>query len=171
MFKLKLYIIIVTISNLMNRRRNVNWVVKLMIKKELVNGAIWNTFGSMFYLGIFFLTNIIVGRWGKNFVSSSLYTNPMRFVNPFAAFALYGMRSFQVSDSNSKYKDKEYILSRYVTTGLAFFVCIIMAVIEGYSGVEFAIIFVFLLYISANNDNTDTCNIYLCSFYYCICRI
>ena len=119
---------------------------KFDTKKDLVNGAIWNTFGSMFYLGIFFLTNILVGRWGTNFVSSSLYTNPMRFVNPFAAFALYGMRSFQVSDSNSKYKDKEYILSRYVTTGLAFFGCIIIAVIEGYSGVEFAIIFVFLLY-------------------------
>ncbi|MCR5609902.1 MAG: hypothetical protein K6G26_12645, partial [Lachnospiraceae bacterium] len=120
---------------------------KVSEKKNLANGAIWNTIGSLCYLSILFLTNLIVARWEKDgFGDAGVYTLAMKIVNPYAALALYGMRSFQVSDVNSKYTDKEYVLSRIATTSAAFLGCIIYSIATGRSGILFLTIFAFLLY-------------------------
>ncbi|GBU10759.1 hypothetical protein AwErysi_03750 [Erysipelotrichaceae bacterium] len=83
-------------------------------KTSLQLGILWNTWGNIFYLFCQWLLTILVIRI-TNFEMGGEFALAMNLSNIFFAFAIYGMRNFQVSDLANEYSDSTYIMSRFFT--------------------------------------------------------
>ena len=55
----------------------------------------------------------------------------MTITNSFTTISSFGMRSYQISDSNHQFSDSEYIASRRITAVVAFVLCAIYVIVIG----------------------------------------
>lgn len=86
-------------------------------KLSIQQSIIWNSVGSIFYLGCQWLITVLVVRL-SGVEEAGILSLAMSVSNIWYCFAVYGMRNYQVSDTQNKYNDGTYIISRIVT-GLA----------------------------------------------------
>lgn len=101
-------------------------------KLSLKSNMIWNTSGSIFYLGCQWLLTVLV-VWIGGFGNAGNLSLAMAVCNTFYSIATYGMRNFQVSDVSNRFSNGTYIYSRIITGALAFFLCIIFMAVNSYS--------------------------------------
>ena len=111
-----------------NMRNDYNGGKKLSMKQSIL----WNSWGSMFYLGCQWLLTILVVRI-SGVDNAGLLSLAMSVSNIWYSLAVYGMRNFQVSDTNEKYSNGLYISSRIFTGSAALFGCIIYTLVLSYS--------------------------------------
>ena len=78
-----------------NMRNDYNGGKKLSMKQSIL----WNSWGSMFYLGCQWLLTILVVRI-SGVDNAGLLSLAMSVSNIWYSLAVYGMRNFQVSDTN-----------------------------------------------------------------------
>lgn len=100
-------------------------VQPLSLKKNML----WNSLGSMFYLGCQWLITVLVVRLSTSFDAAGLLSLATSVVNTFGTFANYKIGTYQVSDINRQYSFSEYMGFRAFTLALAFIACLIYAVI------------------------------------------
>lgn len=98
----------------------------LSIKKNIL----WNTIGSIIYLGCQWIITIVVARM-LGYELAGVLALAMSVTNVFAMVALYSMRNFQISDSGI-YCDSTYIISRFITCIIAILLCLIFSLISKY---------------------------------------
>lgn len=77
--------------------------------------TLWNMVGCIFYLGCQWLTTIIVVLFSRGFDNSGFLAFAMAMGNMFASISLYKIRTFQVSDLNCEYSNRDYIGFRLFT--------------------------------------------------------
>lgn len=77
--------------------------------------TIWNMAGCIFYLGCQWLTTIIVVLFSRGFDNSGFLAFAMATGNMFASISLFKIRTFQVSDLNGEYSNRDYIGFRLFT--------------------------------------------------------
>ena len=100
-------------------------------KPSLRENVIWNTIGSIIYWGTQWLTAIVLFReMGSS--EAGVYQLSMTITAVFISIALFGMRSYQVSDVKRDYSDGTYMASRIFTVGAAFVAGVIFVLINGY---------------------------------------
>jgi len=101
---------------------------KLSLKKNIA----WNSSGSFVYLFFQWLvTYLVVILLG--FESAGVFSLAISIASIAFAFALYGVRGYQISDMQKKYSDKTYIITRLVTSLLSLIGVIVYVSISGYS--------------------------------------
>lgn len=114
---------------------------KLTIKESVL----WNTWGSVLYLGIQWLLTVLVTRI-LGYEDAGVYSLAMSVANIFYALSIYGMKNFQISDMERKYSPGNYVVSRFVTGGGAFVLCTLFALINSYSTKQTLCIIVYMLF-------------------------
>lgn len=136
--------------------------MNLNMKKNML----WNAFGNIVYLGLQWIVTVMVTRI-SGYGDAGVLSLAMSISATFQTIALFGIRSYQVSDVNGKYSDSEYVMFRAVTCTAAMIICMVFSAVNGYSAPQTAAIFLFMLFrlaenlsdvlhgIAQNNDRLD----------------
>ena len=98
---------------------------KLSIKANML----WNSMGSLIYLGVQWLLTVLVVRLSNGYDAAGLLALAMAVGNIFIPFANYRMRIYQVSDVVHEYSTSEYMGFRCVTVLLSFLACMVYAAV------------------------------------------
>ena len=123
--------------------------------------------GNLVYLAAQWGLTVVVVRFSDDYYMAGLLALATTITSVFFVVAIYGLRSFQVSDITKKYADQSYILSRVLTMGVAFVACAVYVLALGYDAVSFRVVMLYMLYksfeaasdvfygIFQNNDRFD----------------
>lgn len=114
---------------------------KLTIKQSIL----WNSWGSIVYLAVQWLQTVLVTRL-LGYEDAGVFSLAMSVTNIFYAISLYGMKNFQISDIDEKYTAGNYLLSRVVTGGGAFFLCTIFTLVNQYDLKQTTCIVAYMLF-------------------------
>lgn len=85
---------------------------------QLGTAAALNTIGTFIYFFFQWLTTVLVVRLA-DFAQAGIFSLVISFTNIFFFVALYGVRTFQVSDVEGEFSDGQYIGYRLLTCGLS----------------------------------------------------
>lgn len=96
---------------------------------SLKANVLWNSIGSMFYLGCQWLITVLVVRLSSGFDAAGLLSLAMSVVGIFGTFANYKMGTYQISDIHRENTLAEYLAFRCLTLGLSFLACIAYALV------------------------------------------
>jgi O-antigen/teichoic acid export membrane protein len=91
--------------------------------------AIWNSAGSIVYLGAQWLVTVIVVIFSIDYTNSGLLALAMVVGNVFAPIAMYRMRIFQVSDVGETFTPQNYVAFRLITIVTAAFFSLLYGII------------------------------------------
>lgn len=111
------------------------------LKKQML----WNAVGSVIYLGCQWLIVVLVTNMG-GFRDAGVLSVAMSVSATFQTVAMFGIRSFQVSDLNGEYSDTHYVGFRTVTCALSLVLCMGFALIARYWSFQLLAIFLFMLF-------------------------
>ena len=95
---------------------------------SLKANVLWNSTGSMFYLGCQWLVTVLVVRLSSGFDDAGLLSLAMSVVGIFGTFANYKMGTYQISDIHHENTLAEYLAFRCVTLALSFLACLLYAI-------------------------------------------
>ena len=112
-----------------------------LLKKDII----WNIVGTCTYLFCQWLMTIIVVRIG-DFEMAGEFSLAISVTNIFYIIALYGVRTFQISDYESKYKHGVYILTRILMCVIAMLMCIFFCIKNIYTINQQIIIILYMLF-------------------------
>lgn len=100
-----------------------------MAVKELSTkqNMLWNSIGSMTYLGCQWLVTIFVVRLSEGYDAAGLLSLAMAVSGTFGTFANYKMGTYQISDIRHEHTLAEYLGFRCFTLGVAFAACMVYA--------------------------------------------
>ncbi len=108
---------------------------KKLQNKNLKKNFIWNTIGSLTYFFAQWLFTILVWQLstGQNqaTVNAGLLATSITMTGMFLSLASYGMYNYQVSDTENKFTQSQYIKSRFITCAMASVLCIVFVAITG----------------------------------------
>lgn len=115
-------------------------------KLSVGQNTLFNSVGSLYYLGCQWLLTVLVVRLGS-YESAGILSLCMSITNLFYTLASFGIRDFQVSDYNGTYTPAQYVSTRLLTcTASAGLCCAVVGLNRGYTGYEAACIIVYMLY-------------------------
>lgn len=100
-------------------------------KLSMQSSVIWNSAGSIFYLGCQWLMTVLVVRL-SGIEAAGTFSLAMSVSNIWYCLAVYGMRNYQVSDTLDRYQTGTYIFSRLITGGAALIGCFLYTFIISY---------------------------------------
>ena len=89
------------------------------------SNIIWNTGGSLVFLGCQWLMTVLVVRLSSGYDAAGTLAVAIAVSNVFAPIALYKIRSYQVSDIKGEITSSEYVAFRAVTIGIALIIAIV----------------------------------------------
>lgn len=118
--------------------------------KLLKRNLLFNTVGNVAYFACqwlitgFFIKRLSDAATGD--YNAGLIATAMAVTNVFLTLSSYGMRTFQVSDVEGKYKSGDYITSRVITVAAAAALCLGYCLTVGYAGEQLVCIMLFLDY-------------------------
>lgn len=105
-----------------------------------------NSLGAVAALFGQWLISVLLVRMA-GYEDAGIFSLAMTVSNIFNFFANYGLRNFQVSDVQGVYQQRQYLLTRLITVGCSFVVCLVyLSVAGGYSAVESGAILLYLAY-------------------------
>ena len=99
--------------------------------KNMKKNVAWNTIGSIYYSFCQWLMTVIVVYLTSDYGVIGTLGLAMTITNSFTTISSFGMRSYQISDSNHQFSDSEYIASRRITAVVAFVLCAIYVIVIG----------------------------------------
>lgn len=106
---------------------------------------IWNSIGNFTYLICQWLITVIIVRLA-DYKEAGVFSLAMSITNTFYSIAAWGIRTYQVSDVDNKYKDNAYIYSRYITCIFAIVACVFFTVLNGYNLEQTAVIIIYMIF-------------------------
>ena len=96
---------------------------------SLQKNIIWNSVGSLIFLFCQWLTTIFVVRLSTGFDAAGILALAMSVSNLFAPFAIYKMKTLQISDVKDEYSSQQYSAFRLVTIAIAFAGCLVYSLV------------------------------------------
>lgn len=110
---------------------------------------LWNTVGSIFYLGCQWLLSVAVVRLSPSdtaYSAAGVLSLCMSVTSIFYILALFNVKNFQVTDHSGLYTDGDFVLHRILTCIVSFVACAGFILIRGYDlSVTVAILLYMLL--------------------------
>ncbi len=116
-----------------------------MTEQNLKKNVLWNAVGNITYLVCQWVVTVLVTILG-GFEDAGLLSVAMSVSATFQTVAMFGIRSFQVSDMEGKYADSSYMGLRAVTCGAAMAACVIFSLVSHYFGAQLLAICLFMLF-------------------------
>ncbi len=89
---------------------------------------LWNSVGSLTFLGVQWLITILVVRLSDDYVDAGVLALAMAIGNTFAPFANYQVRTYQISDVKHENAIGEYFALRMITSSLTMLAVVIYTV-------------------------------------------
>ncbi len=114
-------------------------------KLSVQANMIYNTVGSVIYLGCQWLINIMVVRFGS-YDAAGMLSLAMSVTNMFFTVSTFGMRAFHVSDIDNKYSEALYVRTRILTCSLAFVICTVFTLFNPYDTAQTLCIIIYMLF-------------------------
>lgn len=115
-------------------------------KLSVGQNTLFNSVGSLYYLGCQWLITVLVVRLGS-YESAGILSLCMSITNMFYTLASFGIRDFQVSDYAGKYTPAQYVSTRLLTCTVASALCCaVVGLNGGYTGYEVACIIVYMFF-------------------------
>ena len=111
--------------------------------RTVQQNMLFNTVGSLIYYVCQWLMSVIIVRL-SGFGEAGLLSLAMSATAAPAIIGLFNVRSYQVSDMNGQYTDKEYMRSRAYTNILSVIACLAVVLYYGYSLEKAVIIMTFM---------------------------
>ena len=105
----------------------------------------WNAIGNVTYLVCQWVVTVLVTVLG-GFEDAGVLSVAMSVSATVQTLAMFGIRSYQVSDLKNKYTDTCYVGFRTLTCALAMIVCVIFSLVSGYLGGQLLAICLFMLF-------------------------
>lgn len=103
----------------------------MMEQQNLKRSMLWNTFGNILYMGCQWLLTVLVTNLG-GLADAGVLSVAMSVSATFQTIALFGIRSYQVSDLEGKYSDGCYVRFRLLTCAIALTGCVGASMLLGY---------------------------------------
>lgn len=100
--------------------------------RTVQQNMLFNTVGSLIYYVCQWLISVIIVRV-SGFGDAGLLSLAMSATAAPAIVGLFNVRSYQVSDMDGQYTDREYMRSRVYTNGLSVVACLLVVLYYGYS--------------------------------------
>lgn len=111
----------------------------------LKRNFLWNSIGNFTYLICQWMITVIIVRIA-NYEEAGIFSFAMSITNTFYSIAVWGIRTYQVSDMDRKYNDNTYIYSRYITCIVASVCCAIFTIVSGYNLKQILIIMIYMFF-------------------------
>ncbi len=121
-----------------------------MEQTAMKRNFIWYAAGNVIYLLCQWVITILVPILGS-FEEAGLLSVAMSVSATFQTVALFGIRNFQVSDIEEKYRDATYAGLRLITCGAAMLLCVGFSLINRYFGIQLLSIMLFMIFRLAEN--------------------
>jgi len=102
-------------------------------KKSLGSNLIWNSVGTGFYYGCQWLLTVFVVYFGGGYSDAGILSLAMSITNVICVIANLNLRNFQVSELDGKFDDGDFLVSRFITSGVSFILCICVVVYSQYN--------------------------------------
>ena len=112
---------------------------------SIQQNIIWNSLGNFVYLVSQWLLTYVVVRV-QGYGPAGIFSLAMSVGNSLNAVATYTMRNYQVSDIEGEYSDRQYILSRYVTSVISFIACLVFCSFNEYPSNTFLCITFYMIF-------------------------
>lgn len=117
---------------------------------SLAENSFYNTVGSIFYCFCQWLvSSVFVVHFSPEATlvsNTGILQLAMSVTNMFFSISMYSMRTYQISDTENRYSDREYIGVRIVTCFFALILCALYAVACGYELNGIACIVFYMIY-------------------------
>lgn len=107
--------------------------------------ALFNSLGNVIYLASLWMLSIIITKT-SGYNDAGIFSLAMTIGNVFFAFQMFGMRSYQVSDSSDEFGAEQYVKSRYLSCVFGIILCGLFLLFSKYTNKNKLIIMSFLLY-------------------------
>lgn len=109
------------------------------------------SFSTTFFMLAQWVISVALVRLG-GFSDAGIFSLAMSIANMFGTFSYYGLRGFQVSDVSHEYTQKQYFISRIITTIISFPAFYLYALFSRtYSEKELWAILLYLVYVNTNS--------------------
>jgi len=112
---------------------------------SLQKNILWNSAGSFIYLFFQWLISYLVARL-LGFENAGIFSLAISISSAAFAFAIYGVRGYQVSDASKKYSDKSYVIARLVTCLLSIVGCSVYLALNNYGLYTISCITLYLMF-------------------------
>ncbi len=112
---------------------------------SMQSNILWNAAGNLIYLGCQWLVTVLVTVIG-GLTDAGLLSVAMSVSATFQTLAMFGIRNYQVSDIQGKYKNDTYVGFRMLACAGALLVCMIFSLISGYLGGQLLAIALFMAF-------------------------
>ena len=97
--------------------------------KSMKENMLWNSAGSLIYLGCQWLISVLIVRLSAGFDAAGVYSLAITTYNIFGSIAQYRMYTYQVSDVNDENTTGEYLSLRLITSFSALIVCTVYGIV------------------------------------------
>lgn len=142
--------------HMMGKRANMNCISlagKRVVPMDYRKQAIYNTLGNFTYMVCLWLLSVVTVRC-SGFEDAGVFALAMSIGNVFYFVAMYGMRSFQASDTKHEYSGMVYFKTRLVTVLLSVVLCIGYLMFSRYNLYTKLCVFLYLIFkcVEASSD-------------------
>lgn len=120
-------------------------VGKRVERMDYKKQALYNTVGNVVYMGCLWILSVVTVRC-SGFEDAGVFSLAMSIGNIFFFIAMYGIRSFQASDTIHEYSGLVYYKTRIITIIISLLLCVAYLAFTGYDFYTQAAILLYLVF-------------------------
>ncbi len=118
----------------------------LDLKKQIRKSVIWNSAGTLFYMGSQWLLTVLVVRLSGHYSEAGILTLAMSIATPLTVLATLNLRTFQVANMDERFSDGDFIFARIITSLASLAICAVAAAGSGYSPYVWICVVLFMIF-------------------------
>ena len=119
-------------------------------KLTVAQNALYNSVGSIFYCFCQWITSALLvvhlSPEATSVSNTGLLQLAISVTNIFYAISIYSVRTYQISDTQNKFSNGDYIGTRFVTAAIAVALCVVYVIVIGYSAKSVLCIVCYMIY-------------------------
>jgi len=115
-------------------------------KKQIRKNLIWNSAGTLFYMGSQWLITVLVVRLSGDYSSAGILTLAMSIAAPLTMLAMMNLRTFQVANMDARFSDGDFIFARIITSLMSLGICAVVTAGGRYSLYVWSCILLFMIF-------------------------
>jgi len=93
---------------------------------------IWNAVGTTFYFGCQWLLTVLVVRFSGGYGDAGVLSLAMSISNPLLVVACLNLRTFQISELESRFSDGDFLMNRILASVISVVLCVFVITFGGY---------------------------------------
>lgn len=104
-----------------------------MDKKNIAMNMLWNSIGSLFFLGCQWLITVLVVRFNSSYEDAGILSLGFSIFNTVYGIATLNLRTVQITEIDGKFQDGDFILNRFLFSAVAIILTVVVVFYNGYN--------------------------------------